>query len=138
MKYCLSSRQKYEYLKKADSIKVAFRDRYIAPDLFEKYSENIAKVNHNDVQRFYRSGKHWFYDLESILVNAGINTTELGELHKALDGCVIYKAHTPKFMNDFEIHTFSGFSMYLPCQGSESLDAFYRTLKWNQDTGLVN
>lgn len=37
MKYCVSSRQKYEYLKKADSIKVAFRDRNIIPDLIEKY-----------------------------------------------------------------------------------------------------
>lgn len=110
----------------------------VCRSLFEKYSEKINNVNHDDVQRFYRSGKHWFYDLESILVNSGISNEELGLLHEALEQCVIYKAHTPKFMNDFEIHTFSGFSMYLPCQGSESLDIFYRTLKWNKDTGLVN
>ena len=110
----------------------------VCRNLFSKYSEEIGRVDHNNVQRFFRSGKHWFYDLESILVNAGIDTAELAELHAALDECVIYKAHTPKFMNDFDIHTFSGFSMYLPCQGSESLDTFYKTLKWNRDTGLVN
>ena len=82
--------------------------------------------------------KHWFYDLESILINAGIDEDELEELQAVLDNSVIYKAHTPMFMSDFDIHTYSGFSMYLPCHGSESLNIFYKTLKWNQDTGLVN
>lgn len=49
MKYCLSSRQKYEYLKKADSIKVAFRDRYITPELFEKYPDaEIVIIIHRE------------------------------------------------------------------------------------------
>ena len=90
------------------------------------------------MQRFFRSDKHWFYDLESILINAGISIDELDSLHNALDECIIYKAYTPEIMSEFDIHTFSGFSMYLPCNGSKVLDRFYRTLKWNQDTGLVN
>ena len=110
----------------------------ICKDLFDRYRVKIVTLNPDRVQRFYRSGKHWFYDLESILRIAGISDTELEELNHALDNCVIYKAHTPRFMSDFDIHTFSGFSMYLPCQGSESLDTFYKTLKWNKDTGLVN
>ena len=106
--------------------------------LFKNYSEGLKNIDHKKVQRFYRDNSHWFYDLESILVNAGINDTELNDLHEALDYCVIYKAHTPKFMSEFTIDTFSGFSMYLPAQGTDSLDNFYKTLKWNQDTGLVN
>lgn len=110
----------------------------VCTDLFERYRDKIATLDPNRVQRFYRSGRHWFYDLESILINAGISDEELKNLHSALDNCVIYKAHTPKFMSDFDIHTFSGFSMYLPCNGSLSLDEFYKTLEWNKDTGLVN
>ena len=110
----------------------------ICRDLFEKYSENISSLNPSAVQRFYRGQKHWFYDLESILLNAEITADELAVLHDCLDQCVLYKAHTPMFMNEFAIHTFSGFSMYLPCSGSDRLDEFYKTLKWNQDTGLVN
>ena len=106
--------------------------------LFEKYSDSMAKINSFYVQQFFRKQHHWFYDLESILVNAGINEDELAELHSALDNCVIYKAHTPRFMSEFTISTFSGFSMYLPCKGNEELDTFYKTLKWNKDTGLVN
>jgi hypothetical protein len=40
-------------------------------------------------------------------------------------------------MNEFKIDIFSGFSMYLPRNGSNELDKFYRTLQWNQATGLV-
>lgn len=110
----------------------------VCKDLFGKYSEQISALEPSKVQKFFRSGKHWFYDLESILINAGITAGELKSLHEALDKCIIYKAHTPKFMSEFEIHTFSGFSMYLPSHGSKYLDSFYKTLKWNQDTGLVN
>ena len=35
--------------------------------LFSKYSEQIENIRHTDVQRYFRSSKHWFYDLQSIL-----------------------------------------------------------------------
>lgn len=106
-------------------------------DAFEKYRDEIKNINHSQVQRFYRSRHHWFYDLESILINAGITEEEKQELHNILEGCVIYKGNTPEFMSEFKIHTFSGFSMYLPCNGTSELDKYYQTLKWNKDTGLV-
>lgn len=62
MKYCLSSRQKQEYLKKADSIKVAFRDRYIIPDLVEKYpnTEIVLTINHEKDEKFnWAEIKRW-------------------------------------------------------------------------------
>ena len=70
-------------------------------------------------------------------MNAGASDDEMEALHEALDNCVLYKGHTPEFMCEFEIKTFSGFSMYLPCNGNKELDKYYRTLKWNQATGLV-
>lgn len=39
MKFCLSSRNNYEYLKKADEIKVEYRDRKIIPDLYEDFQK---------------------------------------------------------------------------------------------------
>lgn len=39
MKYCLKNRQESLYLKKANEIKVDFRDRRSIPDLIEKYPE---------------------------------------------------------------------------------------------------
>lgn len=109
----------------------------VCRELFQTYREAISTTDHTKVQRFFRYGKHWFYDLESILLNAGISQSDLDRLHSALDQCVIYKGHTPEFMNEFAINTFSGFSMYLPSNGHEELEKFYKTLKWNQATGLV-
>ena len=109
----------------------------LCAELFDKYEENIGNISYKKVQKFYRSSHHWFYDLESILINAGITSSELQQLHDALDECIIYKGATPKFMNEFTINTFSGLSMYLPSHGNRELDKFYKTLKWNKATGLV-
>lgn len=107
-------------------------------DLFDTYGVNIRCLSSTGVQQYFRSSYHWFYDLESILLNAGITQDEMEDLRAALKKCIIYKAHTPEFMNAFDIHTYSGFSMYLPSRGSDALDLYYKTLKWNQATGLVN
>ena len=109
----------------------------VCRNLFETHRSGLAAINPSKVQRFYRYSKHWFYDLESIVMHAGASDEELKALHDALDRCVLYAAHTPEFMMEFEIDIFSGFSMYLPCNGGAELDKFYKTLKWNQATALV-
>lgn len=109
----------------------------VCKELFESYSAELERITASNVQRFYRSSHHWFYDLVSILENAGISKDEMEALQEALDDCVIYKNATPSFLGEFTIDTFSGFSMYLPCNGDEELDKYYKTLKWNKATGLV-
>ena len=59
----------------------------VCGELFTKYSDAIAVLDHNQVQRFYRMGKHWFYDLESILLNAGINDI----LNASLNSSLVYR-----------------------------------------------
>lgn len=108
--------------------------------LFAKYRNGIAMLNPNSVQRYYRNSRHWFYDLEDILVKAGISEEEHKELSSAINSAVIYKAATDSFLKSyggFDIKVFSGFSMYLPCNGSKYLDNFYKTLDWNKATELV-
>jgi hypothetical protein len=112
----------------------------VCKELFGKYSDKISRLNHNSVQRFYRGGHHWFFDLQSILENALIDEDESERLEAALANCIIYKGATPSFMpnySGFNIDTFSGLSMYLPSYGHPELDRYYKTLKWNQATGLV-
>lgn len=109
----------------------------VCKTLFAEYSESLDGLDPAKVQRFFRSNYHWFYDLESIMVEAGITDAQLQTLRSALNECVIYKAATHSFMGSFAIHTFSGFSMFLPCNGGERLKEFYKTLDWNQATGLV-
>lgn len=109
----------------------------ICSELFEKYSNQIASLSPGKVQRYYRSNYHWFYDLESVLVQAGINEQELSALHQALDETIIYKAATPSFMGDFDIKTFSGFSMFLPSHAGDYIKNYYKRLEWNKAIGLV-
>ena len=109
----------------------------VCKGLFAEYSATIADMSDKGVQQFYTGSHHWFYDLKSILLNAGMTAEEEAELDAALAECVVYKGNTPSFLNTFAIHTFSGFSMYLPGNGNKELDKYYRTLKWNKATGLV-
>lgn len=106
-------------------------------ELFEKYRDQIARLKPNTIQQYYRFDYHWFYDLTDIVAKAGATAEELEDLQDALNKCIVYKASTPEFMGSFRIDTFSGFSMYLPCNGSRELDKYYKTLEWNKATGLV-
>ena len=109
----------------------------VCSGLFSKYADSISRLDPDKVQRYFRNNYHWFYDLKSILVEAGIDASELESLEDALNECIIYKAATPSFIGSFDIKVFSGFSMFLPSDGGDRLKEFYKTLEWNMDTGLV-
>ena len=112
-------------------------------DIFEKYGDRIRSLITEalPIQRYYRTAyakNHgWFYDLESIMINSGATKDELDLLNTTLRYCVKYKAATEKFMGNIELKHHSGLSMYLPYENRTYLNDFYKTLKWNQDTGLV-
>ena len=105
--------------------------------LFSKYRAAINTLGKYQVQRYYRGNCHWFFDLEDILDKAGADEDELKALNEALESCILYKAATDEFMLEFKIRDYSGLSMYLPSQGDKELDKYYRTLRWNVATGLV-
>lgn len=93
------------------------------------------------LQRFfrlqYRRIHGWFYDLQSILEAAGADDTALAKVEAELSRCVVYKAATEQFMNDFYVDCFSGLSMYLPYPERNYLNSYYKELAWNKATGLV-
>lgn len=105
--------------------------------LFTKYRYEMEHVDPTSIQAYFRSGHHWFYDFEDILIKSGINSQEQGVLSGYLGECLVYKAATPQFFGSLEIKHHSGLSMFLPCDGVSMLHDFYRTLAWNEETGLV-
>jgi hypothetical protein len=114
----------------------------LCKELFEKYRTEIFELRKENVQGFYRSDRHFFFDLEDILVKAGIDASEKAALKDALDACISYKEASPSFMlgyGGFRINTFCGMSMYLPSSDIRTvrLDGFYKTLAWNKATELV-
>ena len=106
--------------------------------LFEKYRSEIAALDPDSVQGFFRLERHYFYDLEDIFVKAGASEADLGSLRDALRACVLYEAHTPEFLLWFAINTSCGLSSFLPAAESDvALRDFYKTLAWNKATGFV-
>ena len=109
----------------------------VCKELFENYRNVIATLNPAPVQEYFRNGKHWFYDLEDILLRAGINASEQAALTDALGLCILYKAATPYFLS-IPIDHFSGLSMFLPSDGSDYLKGWYKeNISWNDATALV-
>lgn len=105
--------------------------------MFDKYRSGISMLNTvSGIQPYFRSGHHWFYDLEDILDKAGINADDRTELSRAINSSISYKATTAQFL-EIRINTYSGLSMYLPGAGDASLNEFYKTLAWNKATNLV-
>ena len=108
--------------------------------MFERYRTGIALIDHSRVQGFFTADKHWFYDLEDILVKAGISETDHQAVSSAIDACILYKACTEEILNKFKINSFCGLSSYLPLPGKKEsayLNTFYKTLAWNEATGFV-
>lgn len=109
----------------------------VCRELFKTYREQLHTMSSSSVQRYYRFDRHFFYDLEDILLKAGITPEQQAALETALDECVLYKAATPSFLG-IPMNTISGFSMYLPSRGTRILDNFYRSnLAWNDATRLI-
>ena len=116
----------------------------VCADMFGKYRSSIDTLSLNSgIQRYFRSNYHWFFDMEDILVKAGLTDEDKATLENALDGCISYKAATPQFLG-IEIKNYSGLSMYLPSATVDrdgkidaQLNEFYRTLAWNKATYLV-
>ena len=111
-------------------------------EYFEKYRSAILSIDASTVQVYFRFGRHFFYDLEDILLKAGITTAEQAALERALLNCTIYKAATPSFMqtgmSGFDIFMYSGFSMFLPAAGTTYITNYYKSnLDWNDATLLV-
>lgn len=121
---------------------------FVCKDIFSRYSSEISSVDESTIQGFFRYGKHWFYDLRDILVKSGVSSSDLATFDSALSRAVAYSAATPTFIlpsedsadtdDGFRVNTHCGLTMYLPCDGSNYLDSFYKPLSWNKAVSLVN
>lgn len=105
--------------------------------MFKEYADQLETLDAGKVQGYFRFGRHYFYDLYDILDKAGAADSDLASLKQALDKCILYKNATPRIVDEFDVKTFCGLSMYIPNMGNSYLDSHYRKLAWNRQTGLV-
>ena len=109
----------------------------VCRQIISRYSDLIASAPASEIQGFFRMNRHYFYDLEDIFAKSGVPEADMQVLRNAINACIMYKAATPSFLEDFEIKTYSGMSMYLPCAGTPLLDSYYMSEPWNVASELV-
>ena len=116
--------------------------------LFGTYRDSILQLDPEAVQRLYGDTPYLFFDMEDILVKAGISEGERLALRQALDDCVVYKAATPSYSAGTApgpITSYCGMSMYLPSvmnrysqwDFTELNDYYRKEVAWNAATGLL-
>ena len=115
----------------------------VCKQLFQKYREGIYSLDWADVQYYFRPGyayaadvKHLF-DIQDILVQAGISAEDKAGFDAALKECLLYEAHTPQFLS-VPLTRACGLSMYLPTSGTYELTSYYAGhVAWNNATELI-
>lgn len=108
--------------------------------VFEKYRENITTLNVVNVQRYFRSNRHWFYDVNDFILQiaGSAGAADAAAFKQALGNAVIYKASTGRML-DLKIDPakFSGIGTYIPNPYQEDLAKFYRNFEWEKAVGMV-
>lgn len=105
--------------------------------MINEYADTLSNAPAHNIQGYYRRDRHYFYDLVDIFKKCGASDGDISALDKAVEDCVVYKNTTARFMEEFDIKEYSGFSMYLPCAGTPLLDFYYKKEAWNDAVGLV-
>lgn len=109
----------------------------VCSDLFREYSDTLSNAPTHLIQGYFRNDRHYFFDLMDTFRKCISNEEELRAVNDAIDRCVVYREATPQFLATFDITEYSGFSIYLPCAGTQLLDSYYKKEPWNKATGLV-
>lgn len=103
--------------------------------IFQNHQDRILTLDRSRVQPYFRMDKHWYYDLDHFVKQVATDA-EYQQFTKALGSTVIFKDATEWFLS-IEMKNVSGLSVYIPRTEYTVLNTYYRTLAWNQATGLV-
>ena len=103
--------------------------------VFRNHQDQILMLDRSNVQAYFRFNKHWFYDIDDFVQQVA-GDSEYQAFNRALNQAVIYRDATDYFL-DLKIAHYSGLSIYIPRRDYTVLNSYYKTLAWNQATGLV-
>ena len=103
--------------------------------VFRNHQEQILMLDRSKVQPYFRYNKHWYYDIDDFVQQVA-DDSEYQAFNRALNQVVIYRDATDYFL-DLQISHYSGLSIYIPRPEYTVLNNYYKTLAWNQATGLV-
>ena len=97
--------------------------------LIESQPFDKTAFDRTSVQRLDAYAEQYQFDFMDF-INKAFPGADKSELAAQLNRTVPYKAHTEKYMDQYAINTFCGLSCYIPLEGREDLNAYYRRLEW--------
>ena len=103
--------------------------------VFHNHRDQILMLDRSKVQPYFRYNKHWYYDIDDFVQQVATDS-EYQAFNRALNAAVIFRDATDYFL-DLKISHYSGLSIYIPRPEYTVLNNYYKTLAWNQATGLV-
>lgn len=105
--------------------------------IVKEYGSNVGTVDTLAIQRYYRGGKHWFYDFGNFI--SQLSGGNDAQFQAALAKAVVYKATTPYFLEiAIDQKRYSGLSTYIPSPTADKeLVEYYSKFKWSKDTGYL-
>lgn len=103
--------------------------------IFANNRSKMSEVNPDDVQRYFRFNKKWFYDFGDY-VSRIATEAEYAQFASAMDKAIAYKATTEHFL-DIPIKKYSGLSTYIPLPYASNLNRYYKELGWNKSTEMI-
>jgi hypothetical protein len=81
------------------------------------------------VQRLDVYSEQYVFDFLDFIAKA-FPQADAAALREQLAATVLYKAHTPQFIEEYDILTFCGLSCYIPHPRRNDLNGYYKTLGW--------
>jgi len=107
----------------------------VCKEIYGSHRIELDGIDPSYVQCFGRIPEHrYFYDLKDIMNQLDLSAAEQDAFDAAMNGCIIYAATTGQMIN-LAIDEFCGLSSY--CPNKNKYDDFYKTLAWNQATGMI-
>lgn len=103
--------------------------------LFGENTAVLSSFNRSNVQRLDVYQEQYCFDLADF-VNTVFPGTDKSRFTDQLKKAVLYKAHTPMFLSEYEIKTYCGLSCYIPHPSREDLNNYYQTLQWYKDSAM--
>ncbi len=105
--------------------------------LFEDNIANISPFDRTTVQRMDTYEEQYCFDLADF-VDTVFPETDKSIFTDQLNKVVIYKAHTPMFLSEYEIETYCGLSCYISHPGRDDLNTYYRKSGWYNAAGIYH
>lgn len=105
-------------------------------EIYSAHRSELDTVDRTEVQAYFYDNKRWYYDLRDLAKHIDATDAELRTLDAALAACVPYHAETEYFF-DLQLNHCCGLSTYIPIEGKDALNNFYKNYSWNTATGFV-